>query len=50
VTEYAPDRTRFRRAESVLVIIHTPDRDCLLLERISPAGFWQSVTGSLNWG
>ena len=38
-----------RRPESVLVIIHTPDLDCLLLERVAPSGFWQSVTGSLRW-
>ena len=38
-----------RRPESVLVVIHAPDRDCLLLERVSPAGFWQSVTGTLHW-
>ncbi len=39
-----------RRPESVLVVIHTPPGDCLLLERRRPAGFWQSVTGSLEWG
>jgi len=49
VTEQDPDRTRYRRAESVLVIVHTPELECLLLERVSPAGFWQSVTGSLEW-
>ena len=31
---------------SVLVLIHTPARDVLLLERASRPGFWQSVTGS----
>lgn len=40
----------FKRPESVLVVIHTPELECLLLERVSPAGFWQSVTGSLEWG
>ena len=35
--------------ESVLVVIHTPALDCLLLERLNPAGFWQSVTGTLRW-
>jgi dihydroneopterin triphosphate diphosphatase len=39
-----------RRPESVLVVIHTIRHDCLLLERLQPAGFWQSVTGSLKWG
>ncbi len=38
-----------RRPESVLVIIHTPERECLLLERVRPVGFWQSVTGTLHW-
>jgi dATP pyrophosphohydrolase len=50
VTERASDRHRYRRPESVLVIIHTPKLECLLLERVEPAGFWQSVTGTLDWG
>ncbi len=32
--------------ESVLVVIHTPALDVLLIERADRAGFWQSVTGS----
>ena len=39
----------FRRPESVLVVVYTPALECLLLERIAPAGFWQSVTGTLGW-
>jgi dATP pyrophosphohydrolase len=39
----------FRRPESVLVVVHTPALDCLLLERVEPRGFWQSVTGTLRW-
>jgi dATP pyrophosphohydrolase len=35
---------------SVLVVIHTPSLDVLLLERASHPGFWQSVTGSLEGG
>jgi dihydroneopterin triphosphate diphosphatase len=31
---------------SVLVVIHTPDLQVLLLERADRPGFWQSVTGS----
>ena len=31
---------------SVLVVIHTPERQVLLLERARQPGFWQSVTGS----
>ena len=33
---------------SVLVVVHTAELDVLLLERASRAGFWQSVTGSLD--
>ncbi|MCA0175370.1 MAG: dihydroneopterin triphosphate diphosphatase [Proteobacteria bacterium] len=33
---------------SVLVVIHTPALDVLLLERADAPGFWQSVTGSLD--
>ncbi len=36
----------FKRPESVLVVVHT-DEQVLLMERRSPEGFWQSVTGSL---
>jgi dATP pyrophosphohydrolase len=32
--------------ESVLVVIHTPALDVLLLERADQPGYWQSVTGS----
>lgn len=32
--------------ESVLVVIHTPDLQVLLIERADHPGFWQSVTGS----
>lgn len=39
----------FKRPESVLIVVHTPELDCLLLERAEPRGFWQSVTGSLRW-
>jgi dATP pyrophosphohydrolase len=40
----------YRRPESVLIVIHTEGGEFLLLERRRPAGFWQSVTGSLEWG
>ena len=36
----------FKLPESVLVVIHTPDQQVLLLERADNPGFWQSVTGS----
>jgi dATP pyrophosphohydrolase len=32
--------------ESVLVVIHTPGLDVLIIERADHPGFWQSVTGS----
>jgi dATP pyrophosphohydrolase len=35
---------------SVLVVIHTLDRQVLLIERAAHPGFWQSVTGSLEAG
>ncbi len=35
---------------SVLVVIHTPARQVLLLERADHPGYWQSVTGSQNPG
>ncbi len=41
---------RGKRPESVLVVIHTESGEVLLLRRCSPQDFWQSVTGSLEWG
>jgi dihydroneopterin triphosphate diphosphatase len=34
----------------VLIVIYTDGGEFLLLERRRPPGFWQSVTGSLEWG
>jgi dATP pyrophosphohydrolase len=39
-----------RRPESVLVVVYSSDAKVLLLERIKPFEFWQSVTGSLDPG
>jgi dihydroneopterin triphosphate diphosphatase len=39
-----------KRPVSVLVVVHTRAGEVLLLRRRQPAGFWQSVTGSLEWG
>lgn len=36
----------FKIPQSVLVVIHTPALDVLLIRRADAAGFWQSVTGS----
>jgi dATP pyrophosphohydrolase len=49
VTERAAQKQAFNRPESVLVIVYTPALQCLLLERVRPEGFWQSVTGTLRW-
>lgn len=38
----------FKTPISVLVLIHTPDMQVLLLERADKPGFWQSVTGSIE--
>jgi dATP pyrophosphohydrolase len=46
----AAEPPRLRRPESVLIVIYTAGGDFLLMERCRPAGFWQSVTGSLEWG
>lgn len=41
---------RYKTPTSALVLIHTADLQVLLLERADKAGFWQSVTGSLEDG
>ena len=44
-TPPGPSR-HFKIPESVLVVIHTPALDVLLIERADRPGYWQSVTGS----
>ncbi|CAG0930269.1 MAG: Dihydroneopterin triphosphate diphosphatase [Rhodocyclaceae bacterium] len=39
-----------KKPVSVLVLVHTPELDVLLLERATHPGFWQSVTGSQEDG
>ncbi|HEY9193723.1 MAG TPA: dihydroneopterin triphosphate diphosphatase [Methyloversatilis sp.] len=39
-----------KRPQSVLVLIHSPEGDILLIERAKHPGFWQSVTGSVEAG
>ena len=34
----------------MLIVIYTAGGEFLLMERRRPPGFWQSVTGSLEWG
>lgn len=40
----------YKTPVSVLVVIHTPTLEVLLLERARHPGFWQSVTGSQEGG
>ena len=40
---------RYKRPESVLVVIYTTADEVLVLRRRQPPDFWQSVTGSLRW-
>ncbi len=44
------NESRYKRPESVLVVVYTADRRVLLLRRKEPPSFWQSVAGSLEWG
>ena len=46
----ASDAGRYKRPESVLVVVYSTGGEVLLLRRTRPADFWQSVTGSLAWG
>lgn len=39
----------FKLPVSVLVVVHTVALEVLLLERALRPGYWQSVTGSLDW-
>ena len=43
-------RRRFKRPQSVLVVICTQGGEFLMMRRTSPGQFWQSVTGSLAPG
>ena len=40
---------RYKRPESVLVVVYTAADEVLVLLRRQPPDFWQSVTGSLRW-
>src|SRR3954447_19327800 len=42
--------SRHKIPVSVLVVVHTPELEVLLLERADHPGFWQSVTGSQHPG
>jgi dATP pyrophosphohydrolase len=41
---------KFKRPESVLVVVYTRSGKVLLLRRADHPEFWQSVTGSMEWG
>jgi dATP pyrophosphohydrolase len=40
----------YKRPESVLVVVYTRHGKVLLLRRADHPDFWQSVTGSMEWG
>ena len=40
--------TSYKTPISALVLIHTSDLHVLIMERADKAGFWQSVTGSIE--
>jgi dATP pyrophosphohydrolase len=44
------EHRQYKRPESVLVIVYTTAGEVLMLQRVDPPDFWQSVTGSLQWG
>ncbi|MFT3817029.1 MAG: dihydroneopterin triphosphate diphosphatase [Rubrivivax sp.] len=41
-------RRPYKIPRSVLVVIHTPALEVLLIERADRPGYWQSVTGALD--
>jgi dATP pyrophosphohydrolase len=41
---------KFKRPESVLVVVYTRTGKVLLLRRADHPEFWQSITGSMEWG
>lgn len=42
-------KPRFKRPESVLIVVFNQAGDVLLLKRSDHPDFWQSVTGGLRW-
>jgi len=42
--------TNYKRPESVLVVVYTSTGKVLLLRRADHPEFWQSITGSMEWG
>ena len=50
MTNPTEDDKKFKRPESVLILIYSLTGYVLMLHRTFPEDFWQSVTGSLEWG
>jgi dihydroneopterin triphosphate diphosphatase len=48
VSDFSQARRPHKLPVSVLVVIHTPALDVLLIKRADAMGLWQSVTGSLD--
>jgi dATP pyrophosphohydrolase len=44
------DKEKYKRPVSVLVVIYSKTGHVLMMKRAFPEDFWQSVTGSLEWG
>jgi len=40
----------YKRPESVLVVVYTSTGKVLLMRRADHPDFWQSITGSMEWG
>lgn len=49
-TRPSPAAVAFKRPESVLVVVYTRTGKVLMLKRADHADFWQSITGSFEWG
>ena len=47
---HVPHSISLRQPLSVLVVIHTANKSCLLIQRADDPNFWQSVTGALEDG
>ncbi len=45
----ATDPARYKRPESVLVVVYTSNGQALMLRRADFPEFWQSITGSMEW-
>lgn len=45
----SPVSQKFKRPESVLVVVYTRAGKVLLLRRADNSTFWQSITGSMEW-